>query len=79
MLNELASSNKVAGVKQSKKAVEAGEAKTAYISNDAEPHIRVPFENLCNLNGVPVIYVETMKELAKACRVDVPTAVAVII
>lgn len=78
-MERLQNEDHVVGLKQSQKAVEAGKAKTAYISNDAEPHIRVPFENLCNLNEVPVIYVETMKELAKACHVDVPTAVAVII
>lgn len=78
-MERLQSEDHVVGLKQSKKAIEAGEAKTAYISNDAEPHIRVPFENLCQLNQVPIIYVETMKELAKACHVDVPTAVAVII
>ncbi len=77
-MERLKNEDHVVGLKQSKKIVEAGEAKAAYISMDAEPHIKVPFEGLCNLKGVPVIYVDSMKELAKACHVDVPTAVAVI-
>lgn len=78
-MDRLKTEDHVVGLKQSKKAIEAGSAKLAYIARDAEEHIRFPFEVLCRENAVQIIYVDTMKELAKACRVDVPTAVAVII
>ncbi len=78
-MERLKSEEHVVGLKQSKKVIESGKGRVAFISNDAEPHIKVPFENLCNSNGVSIVYVDTMKELAKACHVDVPTAVAVIL
>ncbi len=78
-MERLQSEDHVVGLKQSTKAIESGKAKTAYISKDAEPHIKIPFEELCGENNVPVIYADTMKDLAKACKVDVPTAVAVLI
>ena len=78
-MERLKSEEHVVGLKQSQKVVEAGKGKVAYISRDAEPHVKVPFENLCNSNGVPIVYVDTMKELAKACHIDVPTAVAVVL
>ncbi len=78
-MERLRSQEHFVGLKQSQKAVEAGNAKVAYVAEDAESRIKLPFENLCSLKGVPVVYVSTMKELAKACHVDVPTAVAVIL
>lgn len=77
-MERLQSEDHVVGLKQSRKAVESGRAKAAYIADDAEPHIKVPFEELCRQKEVPVVYVATMKELAKACKIDVPTAVAVV-
>lgn len=68
---------RLVGLKQSQKAIMAGIAKSAYIAEDAEFRIKEPFELLCKEHNVPVVYVRTMKELAKACRVEVPSAVAV--
>ena len=42
MLNELASSNKVAGVKQSRKAVKEGRAAKVFLARDADPAITEP-------------------------------------
>lgn len=78
-MERLKSDEHVVGLKQSKKAVLAGLAKAAFVARDAEAHVIVPFEKLCGEKNVPIIYSETMKELAKACRVDVPTAVAVLL
>ena len=69
----------VVGLKQSKKAIEAGMAKIVFIARDADMHVVFPLEKLCEEKGVEIVYVNNMKELAKACRVDVPTAVATIV
>ncbi len=69
----------VVGIKQTKKAVEAGKAELVFIARDADGHVVFPLEKLCEEKSVAVEYVNNMKELAKACHVDVPTAVATIV
>lgn len=69
----------VVGLKQSKKALDAGRAEIVYIARDADMHIVFPIEELCEKCGVEIVYVNNMKELAKACHVEVPTAVATIV
>ena len=69
----------LAGLKQSQKAILSKKAVLAYIAEDAAEHIKLPLEDLCKKEGTEVLYVKTMKELAKACHVEVPTAVAVLI
>lgn len=69
----------VVGLKQSRKAVSAGKAALAYIARDADMHVVFPFEKLCEEKNIKIVYVNNMKELAKACHVDVATAVAVLL
>ena len=79
MLNELASSNKVAGVKQSRKAVKEGRAAKVFLARDADPAITEPLEQECAALGVPVEWGFTLLELGRACRISVGAAVAVIL
>ena len=79
MLNELASSNKVAGVKQSRKAVKEGRAAKVFLARDADPAITEPMEEECAAFGVPVEWGFTLSELGRACRLSVGAAVAVIL
>ena len=69
----------VVGLKQSRKAIEAGDAKLVFVARDADSHVVFPLERLCEAKKVEVVYVNNMKELAKACHVEVPTAVATIL
>lgn len=69
----------VVGLKQSNKAVQSGAAVLAYIARDADMHVVFPFEKLCETKNIPIVYVNNMKELAKACHVDVATAVAALL
>ena len=69
----------VVGLKQSKKAVQNGRASLVFIARDADMHVVYPMEKLCAENGVEVVYVNNMKELAKACHVEVPTAIVTIV
>lgn len=78
-MESLKSADKVVGLKQSRKAVQAGRAKRAYVAEDADPWVIEPFEALCEERQVPVVQVPTMKELAKSCHVEVPTACAVLL
>ncbi len=78
MLTEFASSKPLVGIKQSRKAVNDGTAKSAYVARDADPGIVEPFAALCEEAGVGVVYVDTMDELGRACGINVGAAVAVI-
>ena len=69
----------VVGLKQSKKAIEAGRAGLVFVARDADSHVVFPLERLCGEKNVEVVYVNNMKELAKACHVEVPTAIATIV
>ena len=68
----------IVGLKQSKKAVEAGEASCAYVAHDADSDVVTPFLVLCQQMNVTVERSCDMKELGKLCKVEVPTAVAII-
>ena len=69
----------VVGLKQSKKAIESGRAQVVFIARDADSHVVFPLERLCETKKTEVVYVNNMKELAKACHVEVPTAIATIL
>ena len=78
-MDRLNTEEKVVGLKQSRRAVMSGKAKLVYIARDADMHVIFPFERICEEKGVEIVYVNNMKELAKACRVEVKTAVAVLL
>lgn len=78
-MERIKTSTHVVGLKQTKKAVEAGKAELVFIARDADGHVVFPLEKLCEGKSVEVVYVNNMKELAKACHVEVPTAVATIV
>ena len=78
-MERIKTSPHVVGLKQSKKAIDSGKAELVFVARDADAHVVFPLERLCNEKGVAVEYVNNMKELAKACHVEVPTAVATIL
>lgn len=78
-MERIKTSAHVVGLKQTKKAVEAGNAAIVFIARDADGHVVFPLEKLCEEKAVEVVYVNNMKELAKASHVEVPTAVVAIV
>jgi len=80
-LTELFSSNKERlriGVKQTSKAIIEGLAVQVYIARDADQHVTRHVVELAEEQDVEIIYVENMKDLGKACNIDVGAATAVI-
>ncbi|MEW4372712.1 ribosomal L7Ae/L30e/S12e/Gadd45 family protein [Paenibacillus kandeliae] len=67
------------GTKQTMRMVELGQAEEVYVAQDAEQHLITRIVQLCNKHSVKVTYVETMKELGKACGIEVGSAMAVIL
>ncbi len=69
----------VVGLKQTKKTIEANKAHLVFIAQDADGYMVAPLEKLCEENSVEIVYVDSMKELGRACHIEVPTAVATIV
>lgn len=70
---------KTIGTKQTMKAVQRNAATLVYVAKDAEPHVVDPLINLCKEKGIEVVTVDSMKELGKACGIEVGSASAAVI
>lgn len=79
MLTELASQEKVIGVKQSRKAIRDGCAQRVYLAQDADPTIIGPIAAACAAAGIPTETGFTMAQLGKACRITVGASVVAIL
>lgn len=62
------------GTKQTTKMVELGKATEVFVAKDADPRITAKIVNLCMKMGVQVTYVDSMKQLGKACGIEVGAA-----
>ena len=72
-------SKKIVGFKQTKKAVETGQAELVYLAKDSDNHIFNPLVELCQQKHVPYEVIDTMLELGKACEIQVGAAAAAIL
>jgi len=79
LLEELRSSKKAIGLKQSIKALKSGTAKKLYIAKDAEDKIVKNVIELSNKNNITIVYVDSMKALGKACGISIGAAVVCIL
>ena len=79
MLTELASQEKVIGVKQSRKAIRDGCAQRVYLAKDADPAITRPVAESCAERGIPVENGFTLDQLGQACRIAVGASVVAIL
>ncbi len=67
------------GAKQALKALNNDAAYAVYIAKDAEEHVTRQLIDLAAEKSIEIIYVETMKQLGRACKIDVGAATAVIV
>ena len=79
MLEELKTAKKVVGIKQLRKALNAGGVQKVFIAEDADPLMTDPVAERCRQVDIPVISVPTMKQLGAACDIHVGAAVAAIL
>ena len=79
MITELASQEKVIGMKQSRKVIRDGRAKRVYLAYDADPAIINPVAESCAKAGIPVEKGYTMSQLGSACRITVGASVVAIL
>lgn len=67
------------GVKQTSRAIADDQALTVYIAKDADQYVTRRVAELAEEHSVKVVLVDTMKELGRACKIDVGAATAVIV
>lgn len=77
MSEELSTASKVAGVKQSRRALQEGRAAKVFLACDADPALLGHIEPLCT--GVPVEREMTMAQLGAAAGIAVGAAVVTIL
>ena len=75
MLTQLEQAAKVVGVKQTRRALHDGRAKSLILARDADPALTEPLAELAEGKGIPVCWTERMRELGKACGIAVGAAV----
>ncbi|MGC7871478.1 L7Ae/L30e/S12e/Gadd45 family ribosomal protein [Desulfosporosinus sp. SYSU MS00001] len=71
--------NKTVGLKQTQRALEKGLVRCVYVAKDAESHVLRPIIEWCRTHDVEHQEVPTMKDLGKACGIEVGTAVAAVL
>jgi large subunit ribosomal protein L7A len=69
----------IIGTKRTVKALKDGKVRELIVASDAEPKVTVSVVNQALEMEVPIIYVDSMKKLGKACGIEVgASAVAII-
>lgn len=79
MISELNTDNKVVGAKQVKRAVQNDEVQKVFVAQDADRKVVGDILNMCEQSSIPVTKVDNMKELGKACGIDVSAAIAALL
>ena len=67
---------RVVGVRQVMRALKENALERVFLALDAAPHLRGQIEAAAKESGTPLETVSTMEEMARMCRVDVPSAAA---
>ena len=79
MLTELKQGPRVAGVKQTRRAVQDGRARRVFLAQDADPRLTDPIAELCRAREIPVERTPSMKELGDLCGIAVGSAAAALL
>lgn len=74
-----AAREKSVGSKQTVKALKKNLAKVVYVAVNADRHVCEPVIKVCEEKQVPVVQVDSMRDLGKACGIKVECATAAII
>ena len=78
-LPDLSGFRLVVGAKQLRKALQNRQAKCVFLAQNADPAITEPLMILCQEAQVEFVWIPTMKELGRACGIDVGAAAAAVV
>ena len=79
MPDELTNSARVVGIKQVRRALNAGRVKRLYLAQDADPQLTRPLAEQAREQGVEAVWLGSMRELGSRCGIAVGAAVAAVI
>lgn len=79
VITELQEKKLVVGLKQVRKAIERDAAEKLYLAQDADCDLLRPLIDVAESKGIAVTYVETMRELGTACRLEVGSAACAVL
>jgi len=80
MLQQLADGkDRAVGFNQTMKAIHKGLACTVFLACDAESGLIETVREAALTRGLPVVETATMRELGRACRIQVPCAAAALL
>ena len=68
--------SRVVGVKQVRRALNAGRVKRLLLARDADPQLTQPLERQARGQGIEAVWLGSMKELGRDCGIAVGAAVA---
>lgn len=63
--------NKVIGIKQCTKTIKNGNGYVLYVAKDADKNLTQDLIELAIKENVKIVFINTMKELGKMCKIDV--------
>ncbi|NLW00605.1 MAG: 50S ribosomal protein L7Ae-like protein [Clostridiales bacterium] len=72
-------SARTVGMKQTLRAVSSGKAVKVYLAADVDEYISSKIRKECEKYNVPIISVNSMKELGQVCGIDVGAATAAVL
>ncbi|OMF54124.1 ribosomal protein L7Ae-like protein [Paenibacillus sp. FSL R5-0490] len=68
----------IVGTKQTVKALKLGTIDEVVVASDADPRVTAKVVSTANEMNVPIVYVDSMKKLGKACGIEVGAAAVAI-
>lgn len=68
----------IVGTKQTVKALKLGTIDEVVVASDADPRVTAKVVSTATEMNVPIVYVDSMKKLGKACGIEVGAAAVAI-
>ena len=78
-LETLMKTRHVTGIKQVTKAVQKGTAKCVFLASDADQSVTASLKEACSANHIEVVDNVTLKELGRACSIEVGASAAAVL
>lgn len=78
-MHRLQQGSLVVGTKQTMKALQKHQVSKLFVAADAQKKHVKPLIALAEEQQIPIVFIATMKELGKACDVEVNTATAALL
>ncbi|WP_346354663.1 L7Ae/L30e/S12e/Gadd45 family ribosomal protein [Azotosporobacter soli] len=78
-LEELKNVKRAVGIKQVTKSLEKDRASLVFLAADADERVVMPLREMCRMKGIVVEAAASMKELGKACQIEVGAAAVAVL